>query len=79
MNALRTRGKAGKIMGLGFELTDNTRAGLLDGTLTMVLGHPLERLAQETINGMLRALKQGAEAGKQITVLPFETYTRESV
>jgi LacI family transcriptional regulator len=79
MNALRTRGKSGHIMGLGFELTDNTRAGLLDGTLTMVLGHPLERLAQETISGMLRAIKLGAEAGKQITVLPFETFTRESV
>jgi LacI family transcriptional regulator len=79
MNALRTRGKSGKIMGLGFDLTDNTRAGLLDGTLTMVLGHPLERLAHETISGMLRALKFGAGSGKQITVLPFETYTRESV
>jgi LacI family transcriptional regulator len=79
MNALRTRGKSGKIMGLGFELTENTRSGLLDGTLTLVLGHPLDRLAQETISGMLRAIKLGAAAGKQITVLPFETYTRESV
>jgi LacI family transcriptional regulator len=79
MNALRTRGKSGKIMGLGFELTENTRTGLLDGTLTMVLGHPLERLAQEAISGMLRAIKLGQEGGKQITVLPFETYTRESV
>ena len=79
MNALRTRGKSGKIMGLGFDLTENTRAGLLDGTLTMVLGHPLERLAQETISGMLRAIKLGADGGKQITILPFETYTRESM
>ncbi len=79
MNALRTRGKSGHVMGLGFELTDNTRAGLLDGTLTMVLGHPLERLAQETISGMLRAIKLGPESGKQITILPFETYTRESI
>jgi LacI family transcriptional regulator len=79
MNALRTRDKSGKIMGLGFELTENTRAGLLDGTLTMVLGHPVERLAQEAIGGMLRAIKLGAESGKQITILPFETYTRESV
>lgn len=79
MNALRTRGLSGKIMGLGFDLTENTRAGLLDGTLTMVLGHPLQRLAQETIDGMLRAIKLGTESGKQITILPFETYTRESV
>lgn len=79
MNALRTRGKVGKIMGLGLDLTENTHAGLLDGTLTMVLGHPLERLAQETISGMLRAIKLGEEAGRQIIVLPFETYIRESV
>jgi LacI family transcriptional regulator len=79
MNALRSCGKSGQIMGLGYELTEHTRAGLLDGTLTMVLGHPLERLAQETISGMLRAVKLGAEAGRQIIVLPFETYTRESI
>lgn len=79
MNALRTLGKSGKIMGVGFDLTDNTRAGLLDGTLTMVLGHPLERLAQETITGMLRVIKFGAESGKLITILPFETHTRESI
>jgi LacI family transcriptional regulator len=79
MNALRTRGQSGKIMGLGFDLTDNTRAGLLDGTLTMVLGHPLERLAEEAVAGMLRAIKLGAGSGKQIVILPFETYTRESI
>jgi hypothetical protein len=45
----------------------------------MVLAHPLEQLAQETITGILRAFKLGAESGKQITVLPFETYTHESV
>jgi LacI family transcriptional regulator len=74
-----TQGKSGKIMGLGFELTENTRAGLLDGTLTMVLGDLLERLAQETIGAMLPAIKLGAKSGKQIKILPFETYTRESV
>jgi LacI family transcriptional regulator len=79
MNALRTRGKSGKIMGLGFDLTENTKAGLLDGTLTMVLGHPLERLARETISGMLRAIQLGVESGIQVTILPFETYTRESL
>lgn len=79
MNALRTRDKSGKIMGLGFELTEHTRAGLLDGTLKMVLAHPLERLAQETISNMLRAIKLGVAAGTQITVLQFETYTRENI
>ena len=78
MNPLRTISKYGHVMGLGFELTENNRAGLLDGTHTMVLGHPLERLAQETISGMLRAIKLESESGRQITILPFETSTRES-
>lgn len=63
-NALCTRGKSGKIMGVGFDLNENTRAGLLDSTLTMVLGHPLERLAHETNSGILRAIKFGAESRK---------------
>ena len=79
MNALRRYGKSGKIIGLKFKLTDNTRSGLLDSTLTKVLGHSLERLVQETIGGMLRAIKLGIEADKQITILPFDPYTCESV
>jgi LacI family transcriptional regulator len=79
MNALRTCGAAGKLVTIGYELMDNTRAGLLDGTLTMVIAHPLARLASETVSGMIRACKAPAEYGKQTTVLPFDIYTRENI
>jgi LacI family transcriptional regulator len=79
MSALRTCGKAGKIVAVGYELMDTTRAGLLDGTLTMVIAHPLARLASETISGMIRACKAPSESGKQTTVLPFDIYTRENI
>jgi LacI family transcriptional regulator len=79
MSALRTCGKAGKIVAVGYELMDTTRAGLLDGTLTVVIAHPLARLASETISGMIKASKAPAEFGKQTTVLPFEIYTRENI
>ena len=57
MNALRTCDKAGKVVTVGYQLMDNTRIGLLDGTLTMVISHPLDLLASETIAGMIRACK----------------------
>ena len=58
---------------------DNTRAGLLDGTLTMVISHPLQRLAQETISGMIRAAAAPAEPARQTIILPFDIYTRENI
>ncbi|TMJ38867.1 MAG: hypothetical protein E6G87_05525 [Alphaproteobacteria bacterium] len=79
LSAVRTCGKAGKLIAVGYELTDHTRAGLLEGTLTMVIAHPLQRLAEETIAGMISASKISPKAGKQTTVLPFDIYTRENI
>jgi LacI family transcriptional regulator, galactose operon repressor len=78
-SALRANGRAGKLIAVGYELMDTTRAGLLDGTLTMVIAHPLQKLAQETISGMIRASKSPSEIGNQTTVLPFDIYTRENI
>lgn len=79
MAALKTCGVAGKITSVGYELMDNTRASLLDGTLTMVISHPLQRLAEATVSGMVNAIKAGSGAGKQTIVLPFDIYTRENI
>lgn len=77
--ALRTSGVAGKIAAVGYELMDNTRAGLLDGTLTMVISHPLQRLAEAAVSGMVKATTAESGAGKQTVVLPFDIYTRENI
>lgn len=79
ISGIKTCGWAGKIVTVGYELMENTRAGLLDGTLTMVIAHPLRLLAQETIRGMIRACKTPLESGKQTTILPFEIYTKENI
>lgn len=79
LSALRLTAKAGKIICVGYEMMDITRAGLLDGTLTMVISHPLQRLAQETISGMIRAASAPAEPARQTIVLPFDIYTRENI
>jgi LacI family transcriptional regulator len=79
INALRTLGKGGKIVTVGHQLMENTRLGLLDGTLSMVISNPLERFASETIRGMVRAASAKPDLGGQTIVLPFEIYTRENI
>lgn len=78
LSALRSNGRAGIINCVGYELMDSTRAGLLDGTLTMIISHPLQRLAKATINGMVNVKTDGA-AGVQTLILPFDIYTRENI
>lgn len=79
MTALRSCGVAGKITVVGYELMDFTRAGLLDGTLTMVISHPLQRLAEATIANMVKAGGAQPGNGKQTVILPFDIYTRENI
>jgi LacI family transcriptional regulator len=77
--ALRASNQAGKIVAVGHELMDNTRAALLDGVLTFVISHPLERLADEAMSGMIKALNARSEGRTFTSVLPFDIYTRENI
>jgi LacI family transcriptional regulator len=77
--ALRSTGRAGNLVVVGYELMDVTRAALLDGTLTFVISHPLTRVAQEVLAGMVRAVSTPNESGNVTTILPFEVYTRENI
>jgi LacI family transcriptional regulator len=79
LNALRASGKANGIITVCHQLMDNTRDALLDGTLSLVLNDPLDRLVDEALTGMIRACNATGETGRQTTVLPFEIYTRENI
>jgi LacI family transcriptional regulator len=79
LSALRASGKATGIVTVCHQLMDNTRDALLDGTLSLLLNDPLDRLASETLNGMIRACKSPGDTGRQTTVLPFEIITRENI
>lgn len=45
--------------------------------MTLLLSHPLARLAREAIDGMIRAC--GNPASNQTSIAPFEIYTRENI
>lgn len=77
--ALRANGVAGKITVVGYDLMDTTRAALLDGALTLVIAHPLRRMGEEAISGMIRACTQRTETANYTSILPFEIYTRENI
>jgi LacI family transcriptional regulator len=77
--AVRACRKGGEVVTVGYDLIESTRAGLLDGTLTLVLSHPFRTLGRETIAALVRARKAGAAAASQSVVVPFEIYTRENL
>lgn len=77
--ALRASDLAGRMVTVGYELVDVTRAALLDGVLTMIISHPLPRLAEAAIAGMIKASSAPRDAGNQTTILPFDIFTRENI
>ena len=77
--ALRERPRRKDFVAVGYELFDTTRAALIDGILTLVISHPMDRLARETVAMMIRAKQAGTEAGAQSVNLNFDIYTSENV
>jgi LacI family transcriptional regulator len=64
---------------VGYELFEATRTALIEGTLTMVISHPMDAFAREAIAAMIRAKKAGPDAGAQRVAMNFEIYTSENV
>lgn len=77
--ALRERCVRIDIVGVGYELFGETRAALIDGTLTVVISHPVETFVRETTNTMIKAKNAGDVAGAQRIALGFDIYTSENL
>lgn len=75
--ALRNHPRKGDVVLIGYQLMDVTRSALLDGTMTWVMGSPIEQLSQALLSGMVRAV--AGESGNWTAVLPFEIITRENL
>ncbi len=77
--ALRTTGRAGTLVVVGYELMDNVKTALLEGTITLSIAHPLAKLAEETVTGMVRATASKGDKTSHTRIVPFEIYTRENL
>lgn len=79
LTALRSSTRATNVRTVATDLLDSTMAGLLDHTLTMVICHPLEKLAREAIAALVRAKTLEPAAAGQSVLVPFELHTIESI
>ena len=79
MTALRSSGRSGELVVVGYDLMESTRAGLLDRTLSLVISHPLRQLADELVKGMVRASQSPNDGVNHTKIVPFQIYTRENI
>ncbi len=77
--ALRASGRSREIVLIAHDLTDVTRAALLDGTINFLLSQPIQTVARETIAAMIRAHDGGPDFPPQSISLPFDIYTSENI
>jgi LacI family transcriptional regulator len=77
LDALKASGRHGAIVAVGHDLTEHTRMGLMDGLLSMVLAHPIQRLAAEAISHMQSDRTKGVGLGKRF--LNLEIFGPENV
>ena len=77
--AIRGMRRSGTLRVIGYDLMESTRAGLLDGSLSVVLAHPFARMARETLDSMVRMKLAADGSGAETVLLGFDIYTRENI
>ncbi len=78
LQALRENTRPQGLVTVGYEFMGETRAALIDGILSVVISHPLERLSRETVDAMAKAAIERPVVLPNITV-PFDIYTSENI
>ena len=78
MQAIADAGVAERLVTIGRDLTEDTRAGLLDGTIRLVLSHPMRPMAAAAVSAMVAATS-GSPPPFQQVLLPFDLWTAENV
>ncbi len=78
IQALRDEGAGGRVALVCNELAPGTRAGLIDGIVTLSIGTPLPLLAGRAVEMMAQALQERRPEPAQV-FLPFELYLSENL
>ncbi|SCM76872.1 ABC-type sugar transport system, periplasmic component [uncultured Pleomorphomonas sp.] len=81
MRALAEEGGevAKRLVVVGRELTPETRSGLVDGTVDVILSHPQKMLAETTVNTLIEVTANKNRTDPLQRILPFDIYTNENV
>lgn len=79
MQAIREEHATSRIVVVGRELTVATRYGLIDGTLDLVISHPMKALAEAVVAVLAKATASAQQTGFQQQILPAELFVRENI
>ena len=78
IEALRESGRGQDIVAVCNELIPETRSALIDGIIDLVIATPVARLAEKTVEALVRAM--GHKSDGQIRfILPFELFIAENI
>jgi len=77
IEALKSSGRAKSLVTIGHEITEHQRLGLLDQELSLLICHPIDRLAREAINLMQQPVEVGGQPMK--CIVGYDLITPESV
>ncbi|MEX1180926.1 MAG: LacI family DNA-binding transcriptional regulator [Cucumibacter sp.] len=79
ISALREEGMARKLVAVCNEITPESRAGLADEIITMVIATPLAKLCETLVDLMIRTIEIGSAETPGQTFLPFDIYLSENI
>lgn len=79
VNAIKEHGLGGKLVTVCHDLTPVTQAALIDGTITLSISHPLERMAVTAVEAMAAAATGNSNIAAPTPRLPFEILTSENI
>jgi LacI family transcriptional regulator len=79
LRALQDRRAGERLAVVCNDLTPDTRAGLIDETLTLVIGTPIRLLATTLVDAMVRALDSPTIEPPTQVFLPHELYISENI
>ncbi len=79
ISALRDNRRPDGLIVVGYELIDATRAALIDHTMSLIISHPLDRLAEQTIASLIQSNATGVQTATISSQLGFDLYTPENV
>ncbi len=77
LEAIAASGKAPGLVNVGHELTDHTRSGLMDGLLSVVLAHPVNRLAAEAVAALSETVSSKLPPRQRL--LGFDLFMSENI
>jgi LacI family transcriptional regulator len=78
VQAVVEAGAADRLVTIARDLMAVTRAALIDGTIRLVLSHPMRPMAEAAVGAMVAATGAAPPAFQQV-LLPFDLWTAENV